>query len=93
MGKRIYVPVAKEGQLMAKWGRPEQGEPPEIVYAWGGAGACKRDAGILMRALGGLEVIDGKTPAQELEARGYDLSTLKFTIEHKTDPANIDSQE
>jgi len=27
---------------------------------------------------------DGRTLAQELESRGYDLTTLRFTIKHKT---------
>lgn len=87
MKKRIHVPVAKPGQLLARWGRVEPGEPPSVVYAYGAAGACKADSRVLMEALEGARVFENRSLVQELEARGYDITTLRFSIEIKMPPA------
>lgn len=83
MGKRVYVPVAKPGQLIAKWGRPSHGELPDLSYAWGASGAAKSDARILSSAFEECDVFDGKSLRTELEARGYDITTLRFSISQK----------
>lgn len=83
MSKRIHIPKAKPGELRAVWGRPDPGEPPCVCYAWGGQGADKSDSRLLMEAIEGLAVIDGHPLAKELEARGYDLTTLRFSIRMK----------
>jgi hypothetical protein len=91
--KRIYVPTAKPGELKAVWGRAERGDAPDIVYAWG-EGVNRADGRMLhnalsgerlrptMKNLGGYEV--DKSFLEELENRGYDLTTLKFSIQKKT---------
>jgi len=76
--KRFRSVAAKPRQLVARWGRVD-GELA-ITYTWGGQGAQKADARILMRALEDVVIIDGKTLAEELEARGYDLTTLRFSV-------------
>lgn len=84
--KRTRRVQAKPGQLVAAWGRAGEegrGERPDIQYAWGGAGASKPDGRILCNALEGAKVFDGKTLCAELEVRGYDLTTLRFSIERK----------
>ena len=81
MTKRIHIPVAKPGQLLAKWGRPDRGEDPAIVYAHGAAGATRPDARVLSDAVEGLKNCYGRTLAEELEYRGYDMTTIRFSIE------------
>ena len=81
--KRILVPAAKPGQLVAKWGRPDPGERPDVCYVWGGQGASSPDARVLSYALEVAPVHMGKTLRQELETRGYDLTTLRFSIQRK----------
>lgn len=83
MGKaqrRYRVVSAKRGELKAAFGRDDCGNI-SIQYAWGGGGAQKPDARILCNALEENKVFGGQTLAQELEARGYDLTTLRFTIQ------------
>lgn len=84
MLKRIRVPTAKPGELKACYGRAERGDTPDLCYVWGGGGAESADGRVLSQALEGAEVFDGKNLRQELEARGYDLTTLRFTIQQKT---------
>lgn len=79
--RRYRAPQAKPGQLVAGYGKIEPRGQPSVCYAWGGAGACSADGRILSNALEGAPVFDGKTLVEELEARGYDLSTLRFSIE------------
>lgn len=84
MSKRIHTPRAKPGQIIARWGRPGPREYPEVVYAWGGDGAAKSDARILSNALEGPMEHRENGLLKELEARGYDLTTLKFSIQKAT---------
>lgn len=82
---------AKPGQLKAQWGKEDRHAEASVVYLWGGSGAAKADARVLMSALErkplrvGFDgrVTEGASLVEELEARGYDLSTLRFTIQMK----------
>jgi hypothetical protein len=89
--KRIYVPrAAKRGELKIVWGRPEPGETPDICYVWGD-GVSRSDSRLLHTVLGCERFspqLDGRYAAlhslfDELEERGYDLTTLKFSIQKK----------
>jgi hypothetical protein len=80
---RPRIPTTKPGELKAGWARVD-GNSPSVAYNWGGGGAAKSDARILSNALEEVHVHDGKTLIEELEARGYDLSTLRFSIKLKT---------
>lgn len=85
--------MKKQGQLTARWSKASkyapgllaaEGVPGDIVYAWGD-GVAKADQHLLHNALA-----NGKwdptgrvfNPSfiAELHARGYDLTTLKFSI-------------
>lgn len=71
---------AKPGELIAAFGTAERGDRPDIQYAWGGGGASKSDGRILCNALEEVKVFNGKTLREELTDRGYDISTLRFSI-------------
>ena len=82
--KRIRIPTAKPGELKACYGRAERGDTPDLCYVWGGDGASSPDGRVLCEALENVHVFDGKSLRQELEARGYDIKTLRFSIQQKT---------
>lgn len=81
MAKRIGQLTAKPGQLRAGWARPDRGEPPDLCYAWGADGAGKADGRVLSEAIEGLPVYEGRSLREELTRRGYDITTLKISIE------------
>ena len=96
--KRRYVRRnPKPGQLIAYYGKLKD-EKPDVVVAWGGEGADKRHGNLLFYILGSerLELVHGdeakalgrdwkfgKSAIRMLEEAGYDLSTLRFSIEMK----------
>lgn len=75
------------GVLRAAWARPERGEPHDLCYDWGD-GCERRDARLLHHFIGSPR--DGMDFIKELQERGYDLSTLRFTIRKL--PAQGDSK-
>lgn len=83
MGKRIHTLSAKAGQIRAGWARPEPRDMPDLCYAWGGEGAAKSECRLVSEALEGNSVYEGRSLREELERRGYDITTLKFSIERK----------
>lgn len=81
-------PKAKPGELKLYWNRREC----DIGYSWGGDGASKPDAHLMH----GVFTMDRLRPnyrtglsefdpsfVKELERRGYDLTTIKFSIQQK----------
>jgi hypothetical protein len=84
--KRYRAPKMKPGQLRMYWGRVD-GDSPDVCYMWGGGGANKCDAALLHYHLGTKQLNWKKeiepSLIEELEKRGYDISTLKFSIEMK----------
>ena len=71
----------KPGFLTALWGKMSRGEDPELCYAWG-EGIPKCDARLLNSAL--CSPYSHETSFyEELENRGYDMTTLKFSIKLK----------
>lgn len=74
---------AKPGEFKITWGRVERYDRPSLIYSHGGAGATKPDGHMISYILEGAKNEDGRTLAQELEYRGYDLSTLKFSIKQR----------
>lgn len=95
--KRYRRRYTKPGVLEAYYGRSEDGDI-DVCFAWG-AGVSKCDAHLLNNVMADKRcrpawVTDKEwdTPfphvyqpsfLDELEARGYDLTTLKFTIRKK----------
>lgn len=81
MSRRRRSLKAKPGELIAFYGYAE-GEGPDLCAAWGGKGASSPDARCLIAALSS-KVVGDLPFFRELEQRGYDLSTLKFTVKKK----------
>lgn len=81
--KRVYLPPAKPGELKVGWGRLDWHSNPSLVYDAGGDGAPARHGRILM------DVFEGKNQHLNLVSilteRGYDLTTLKFSIFQKVE--------
>ncbi len=90
--RRVRVPKPKPGVLEARWGKASRGDEESIVYVHGGGGSSKPDGRILCRALEDLHVHDGRSLAEELLARGYDLTTLRFSIKLREPPVNVPPQ-
>lgn len=82
--KQCRVPKAKAGELLVKFGKQFGDEDLFYCYPDNDCG-MKRDSRLLMLAFE-RPLLDGKTLRQELEARGYDITTLKFSVMKKTVP-------
>lgn len=81
--KRLRAPKAKPGELIARWGKVEG--IVDLCYD----GPSRPDMHLLHGALTGkkFQPFDSTWSAsflQELEERGYDITTLKFSIKKKT---------
>lgn len=68
-------------RLVVKWGRIRHNEP-DMVFCWG-EGCHKADGALLDYYLFIATPGNGKTLAEELHERGYDLRTLRFSIEKR----------
>ncbi len=86
---------AKPGELKAQWGKLPHNDP-DICYLWGGGGAASGDGHLLHGMFSGYGhrkgdsgIVEHDGFLKELEARGYDLTTLKFSVQQKvkTSPA------
>lgn len=92
--KRFRRRKAKPGQLLVYYGKLPH-DRPDVLLAWGGEGATKNDAhlvyGVLCMHRIEMEIGDRHTfqhvrvhsLIEELERRGYDITTLRFSIERK----------
>lgn len=86
--KRRKPPLGeKPGRLSVSWGyRPSDGE--DLYFAWG-EGCSQADARLLHYFLQNLRPSNFKGDftepclRQQLEDRGYDIKTLRFTIQKK----------
>lgn len=84
-------PTVRAGELHVYWGREARGENPDVIYH-SGDGVPKCDRRLLHYALscdrmetdldnGGIKF--SPSFIAELERRGYDITTLKFSIRKK----------
>lgn len=90
--KRVRTPTPKDDTLIVAWGRADQFSSPSLVYVYPNRD-IKCDTRVVMEALEGprygYTFEDFGTPKQqpsliaELEARGYDITTLRLTIQKK----------
>jgi hypothetical protein len=93
-------PTIKPGQLRLWYGRLD-GDSPDICGGWGGSGADKCDSHLMMghftskrlvlvygeeRERLGRSYKFERSFVEELEARGYDISTIQFSIQRKVQP-------
>lgn len=85
--KRLYMPKAKSGQVKVAFGK-EPGNSPDLLYCYGGHGAKKGDSLTVLHFFAEIKNDEGKSMLQELQERGYDLTTLKFSVqkEEKNEP-------
>jgi len=90
--KRLRKPKMADGELRIYWGREPHGNP-EIMFAWQGDRSMKRDARLLHFMMDTRHSDPYEKPPfsqmrpslfEELDARGYDLTTLKFSIMKKS---------
>lgn len=80
--KRFRLPVAKDGELLAKYGR--DGGDNDIFYCFpDNSCGMSRDTRLLSNAFECTKQLSGKTLREELVERGYDITTLKFSIQKK----------
>ena len=92
--KRLRAPKLKDGELQVYWGKLPY-DSPDIIYAWQGDSSMKRDSRLLHYHLStkrpdpfAKPLFSKMDPSllEELESRGYDLTTLKFSIMKKETP-------
>lgn len=92
MGKRLRAPKLKNGELCMYWGRDQYDRTPDVVLAWQGDSSMKRDTALLHMVICSQHpdprahpIFSKMNPSliEELVARGYDLTTLKFSIMKK----------
>ena len=76
--RRLPIPKYKPGILYAVWGRVERGDTPDIC-----AVGQRNDCGMFLNKFGFEKGFGGMTLREELESRGYDLTTLRFSIRKK----------
>ena len=69
--KRLRAPKLKDGELRMYWGKPSRHDNPDAVLAWQGDPSLKRDTNLLLSRI------------DELQAHGYDITTLKFSVQKK----------
>lgn len=90
--KRLRKPKLKDGELRMYWGREPHDSTPDIMVAWQGNSSMKSDAILLHNIMSTKRVDPFVQPLfskmnpslfDELKARGYDLTTLKFSIAKK----------
>lgn len=84
--KRWRAPKARDGQLKMQYGKLPHDEP-DMCVVWG-SGCAKADSRLLMNRLHEKIFSPGtfdNDPGliEELENRGYDITTLRFSIEKK----------
>ncbi|MDY1006930.1 hypothetical protein [Sphingomonas sp. CFBP9019] len=100
--KRYRTLTAKPGELKAGYGREDRHCSPSLVYVWGGGGAQKPDARVLGSALEdkrhgyafpSMALEQRPSLIEELEARGYDITTLRFSIRMKETPDTLSLED
>ena len=93
--KRLRKPKLQDGELRMYWGRASRYDSPDVVLAWQGDRAMKRDTNMLSSYMCSRHPDPLAKPlwsammpslVEELQARGYDITTLKFSIKKKVQP-------
>lgn len=92
--KRFRKPKLKDGELRIYWGKVQY-DSPDIILAWQGDSTMKGDTRLLHYHLCCKRPdVFSKSPfssmnpslIEELNNRGYDITTLKFSIMKKKHP-------
>ena len=94
MAKRVLTSKAKPGELKAQWGKEDRWSGADVTFAWG-EGVSRCDASLLHTIMGttrfypaGMDKPLGTYRTEhsfidELEARGYDITTFRFSVQKK----------
>lgn len=91
--KRWRTPSAKAGEIKIVYGKADRHSDPDMVVAWGAGTDMRCTARLFMSALHdkrmardfpSMEIIYEPSLVEELEARGFDITTLRITIQKKT---------
>jgi len=80
--KRYYIPNPKPNELSICYGRERRGCNPDVLYCNGGDGATSSDAHLLSHFIEGVTYFENRNLRQELEHRGYDITTIRFSIKN-----------
>ena len=89
MAKRFRKPKMSDGELKMYWGKPDKHDGPDVVLAWQGDASMRRDTNLLhyhlcsaKPDLSARPLFSKMNPSliEELKDRGYDITTLKFSI-------------
>lgn len=81
--KRFRRKKLNDGELKVYWGKMP-GQFPELIYSYQGDDIMRRDIFLM------LHVLENKRPnmttslVEELDSRGYDITTLQFSIMKKS---------
>lgn len=95
--KRLRKPKLKDGELRMYWGR-EPHDAPDVILAWQGNRMMKRDTAMLHSFMCSMRPDPFAKPLfskmepsmiDELKARGYDITTIKFSIQKMPDNAEM----
>lgn len=90
--RRLRTPKMKDGELRVYWGREPHDRTPDVMFAWQGDAEMRRDTRLLHSHFSCPRpdphvqpVFSKMLPSliEELQARGYDITTLKFSIQKK----------
>ena len=82
MARRFREPKTKPGELKMAFGKIPH-DIPDLLYCHGGGGADRCDARLLAHFIENVTYFEDRNLRQELEHRGYDITTLKFSIMKK----------
>jgi len=94
--KRFRRPKLKDGELRVYWGKLPH-DSPDVIYSWQGDRSMRRDSALLHHYFGSQHpdpftkpIFSKMNPSliEELEMRGYDITTLRFSIQKKA--ASVD---
>jgi hypothetical protein len=81
--KRFRTPKLKDGELRVYWGKLPH-DSPDVVFSWQGDRSMRRDTALLCYLFSKKEPGTSRGLLEELEYRGYDITTLRLSIMKKT---------
>ena len=70
-----------QGDLRCYWSKKEEA----LLYSWSSYGPGKQTSGVLAEHLENAKTLLGTTLVEELDKRGYDITSLRFSIKFKED--------
>lgn len=91
---RGRMPSPKPGQIKVAWAT-EKNDTPQLHFRYNGNRLMSRDVNLLMSQFLTRPTSSGIGLLEDLESRGYDLSTLKFSIDKlpEVEQAPVDAEQ